>query len=187
MVSSPFLPQSPLPAERSPRAHLDRIFRVDLAGEQGAEAIYAGQLWALGPRHPLAFLIQDMASHEANHRQGFQKYMADHQGRPSLLGPLWNGLGLALGAVTGLLGGQAAMACTTAVESVINAHYASQIDQVQNTFPDLAQFLRACQEEEMHHHDIGLAHGASEAPYAESLQALIRASTRLAVSIAKRV
>ena len=43
--------------------------------------------------------------------------------RPSALHPVWHVAGYALGAATALLGREAAMACTVAVEEVIDEHY----------------------------------------------------------------
>ena len=40
--------------------------------------------------------------------------------------PVWHAAGFALGAATALMGERAAMACTVAVEEVIDEHYAKQ-------------------------------------------------------------
>jgi ubiquinone biosynthesis monooxygenase Coq7 len=48
---------------------------------------------------------------------------AQHGVRPTLLYPLWQGLAWGLGAGTALMGREAAMACTEAVETVIGEHY----------------------------------------------------------------
>ena len=47
-----------------------------------------------------------------------------------MLHPLWNVAGFALGVGTALLGPKAAMACTVAVEEVIDEHYADQAAQL---------------------------------------------------------
>ena len=44
--------------------------------------------------------------------------------RPTALEPVWRVAGFALGAATALMGEKAAMACTAAVEEVIDEHYA---------------------------------------------------------------
>jgi ubiquinone biosynthesis monooxygenase Coq7 len=48
--------------------------------------------------------------------------------RPTLFGPFWHVAGFALGVGTALLGPKAAMACTEAVETVIDEHYGEQTD-----------------------------------------------------------
>lgn len=62
--------------------------------------------------------------------------MADNRVRPSALLPFWNIAGFALGAGTALLGKEAAMACTVAVEDVIGDHYNSQIRQLVEDNPE---------------------------------------------------
>ena len=54
-------------------ALLDRVLRVDHAGEVGADMIYAGQLAVLG-RTSVGPLIQEMRDQEVHHRvvRGFR-------------------------------------------------------------------------------------------------------------------
>jgi ubiquinone biosynthesis monooxygenase Coq7 len=48
------------------------------------------------------------------------------QVRPTVLTPLWHVAGYARGAASALLGERVAMACTVAVEEVIDEHYRTQ-------------------------------------------------------------
>ena len=50
--------------------------------------------------------------------------MAERRVRPTALQPLWNVAGFALGAATALMSEKAALACTDAVETEIDRHYA---------------------------------------------------------------
>jgi len=52
--------------------------------------------------------------------------------RPTLLQPLWHVAGFALGAATALLGERAAMACTVAVEEVIESSRLAMMQIVKN-------------------------------------------------------
>ena len=76
--------------------------------------------------------------------------------------------GYALGAGTALLGKEAAMACTVAVEASITEHYNDQIRQLANTDPEthreLIETITKFRDEEQEHHDIGLENGAELAP-----------------------
>ena len=96
------------------------MIRVDQAGEYGATRIYAGQLAVMGDRHPMAREIAHMAEQEERHLSAFDKMMAERGVRPTLLHPIWDVAGLALGAVTAAIGPEAAMACTVAVETEID-------------------------------------------------------------------
>ena len=56
--------------------------------------------------------------------------------RPTALEPLWRVAGYALGAATALMGEKAAMACTVAVEEVIDEHYAAQLERLGDAEPN---------------------------------------------------
>jgi ubiquinone biosynthesis monooxygenase Coq7 len=71
-----------------------------------------------------------MYAQELEHLRAFEKLMVERRVRPSALHPLWNAAGFALGAATALLGPKAAMACTVAVEEVIDEHYRAQSDKL---------------------------------------------------------
>src|ERR1043165_7227168 len=114
-----------LPGDVAGQALIDRIIRVDQAGEYGARRIYEGQLAVLGHR-PEAAAIREMAAQEQRHLDAFDALIPARRVRPTLLSPLWHVAGYALGAATALIGRDAAMACTAAVESVIVEHYSRQ-------------------------------------------------------------
>uniref|UniRef100_A0A5F9CIV1 Coenzyme Q7, hydroxylase n=1 Tax=Oryctolagus cuniculus TaxID=9986 RepID=A0A5F9CIV1_RABIT len=108
------------------RAAVDRIIRVDHAGEYGANRIYAGQMAVLG-RTSVGPVIQKMWDQEKDHLKKFNELMVAFRVRPTVLLPFWNVVGFALGAGTALLGKEGAMACTVAVEESIAHHYNNQI------------------------------------------------------------
>lgn len=60
---------------------------------------------------------------EKKHLHVVEKLLAQHRVTPSKLMPVWSAAGSLLGGVTALLGKEAAMACTEAVETVIGEHY----------------------------------------------------------------
>ncbi|KAJ7341490.1 hypothetical protein JRQ81_005648, partial [Phrynocephalus forsythii] len=105
---------------------LDRIIRVDHAGEYGANRIYAGQMAVLG-RTSVGPIIQQMWNQEKDHLKKFKELMILYRVRPTVLLPVWNVAGFMLGAGSALLGKEGAMACTVAVEESISQHYNNQI------------------------------------------------------------
>ena len=178
-----------LPGDPTGRAVIDRIVRVDHAGEYGATRIYAGQLAVLGRDHPAAAEIRRMAEQEERHLKTFEKLMVERRVRPTALAPLWHVVGFALGAGTALLGERAAMACTVAVEETIDAHYAGQAAVLEG-LPEEAPLKAVVEEfraEELEHRDTALAHGAEGAPGYQVLSAAIKAGSRLAVWLSERV
>ena len=66
---------------------------------------------------------QEMWDQEKKHLAVMNKLQTQHRVRPTLLWELARVGGYGLGAVTALMGKEAAMACTEAVETVIGEHY----------------------------------------------------------------
>jgi len=180
-------PPRPLPGDHSHEDYLERVMRVDHAGEFGAVRIYAGQMAVLGPRHPKAGMIRHMQEQEKVHLETFNKLMSDKGIRPTALTPFWSVAGYALGAGTALLGEKAAMACTAAVEEVIDDHYQEQLDALNGSEPELEETIRKFQAEEAEHREIALDHGAEQAPGYEILSGAIKAGCKAAIWLAKRV
>lgn len=169
------------------RAKIASMIRVDQAGEYGATRIYAGQLAVLGNRHPIARDIAHMAEQEARHRAFFDRMIVDRRVRPTLLAPFWNVAGFALGAATAAMGPRAAMACTAAVETEIDAHYREQLEQLGADDPELSAAIADFRAEELEHKDTAIAAGAEGAPAYPLLSATIRAGCRAAIALAKRI
>jgi ubiquinone biosynthesis monooxygenase Coq7 len=163
------------------------MIRVDQAGEFGAKRIYAGQLAVLGQSGPGARAIARMAAQEQRHLDFFDRLMAERGVRPTLLHPLWNAAGFALGAVTAAIGPEAAMACTAAVETEIDRHYSAQLDELGSSDPELSEAIRDFQAEELEHRDHALEAGAERAPGYPLLSALIRAGCRAAIAVSQRI
>jgi ubiquinone biosynthesis monooxygenase Coq7 len=189
MVSSEAPPTAELSGWRpgEERADVDSMLRVNQAGEYGAMRIYAGQLAVLGDRHPAARIIARMAAQEQRHLDHFDALMTSRNVRPTLLQPLWKVAGHALGAATALMSPRAAMACTVAVETEIDRHYANQIHAIGDDDPELAQAIGEFRDDEIEHRDIALAAGARETTAYPVLSALIRAGCRAAIALSKRI
>lgn len=165
------------------------MIRVDQAGEFGAMRIYAGQLAVMGDRGPHSAEIRHMAEQEAAHRVAFDALMAERGVRPTVLQPFWSVAGYALGAATALIGPEAAMACTAAVEEEIDRHYTAQLDdlQAEGDDPELAGMIESFREDERAHRDAALAAGAERAPGYLLLSGMIRLGCRTAIRLAERI
>ncbi|EKM99981.1 demethoxyubiquinone hydroxylase family protein [Acidocella sp. MX-AZ02] len=165
---------------------IKRFVRVDHAGEYGAERIYAGQLAVLG-RGPKGDLLRHMLEQETVHKQTFEGLIAARRSRPTAMLPIWRVAGFALGALTAALGEKAAMACTVAVEETIDEHYAAQRDALPEGEQELAETIERFRLEELEHRDIGLEHGAEQAPAYKLLTGLIKAGCKAAIKISEAV
>jgi ubiquinone biosynthesis monooxygenase Coq7 len=169
------------------RADAASMLRVDQAGEYGATRIYAGQLAVLRPNCPEAKLIARMAAQEQRHLARFDRLMAERRVRPTLLQPLWNVAGFALGAATALMSEQAALACTDAVETEIDRHYGRQIDDLGDDDPELARDIAEFRAEEIEHRDSAREAGATKAVGYPLLTAAIRGGCKVAIELSKRI
>lgn len=170
-----------------PREGHHAMIRVDQAGEYGATRIYAGQLAILGDRTSAGRKVAHMAEQEQRHREFFDAMMARRGVRPTLFQPFWHVAGFALGAATAAIGPEAAMACTAAVETEIDLHYAAQLDELGDRDPELSEAVARFRDEELEHRDTALASGAESAPAYPLLSAAIRLGCRAAIAVAKRI
>ena len=175
-----------LPGDLSPADLVDRILRVDHAGEYGAGRIYEGQLAVLG-KSASAPTLRHMAEQESLHLKAFEKLMVECRARPTALLPVWHLAGFALGAATALLGERAAMACTVAVEEVIDEHYRGQIASLEGGEAALGETLESFRQDEVAHRNTALAAGAEEAPGYAVLSQAIKGASRLAIWLSERV
>lgn len=167
---------------------IHRMIRVNQAGEYGAVQIYKGQLSVL-KKTAVKDTLQHMLDQEEEHLARFNEQVVQNQVRPTVLSPLWHKAGFALGALTALMGPKAAMACTVAVEEVIEEHYKDQEDFLGDKpqYADLKALISKCREEELEHRDIGYDHDAAAAPAYPLLSRGIKAASKLAIWLSKRV
>lgn len=165
-----------------------RMLRVDQAGEYGATRIYAGQLAVMGTRAPHSTEIAGMAEQEEAHRARFDAMIAERGVRPTLLQPVWSVAGYALGAATALIGPEAAMACTAAIETEIDRHYSRQLDQLEGDEDvELREAVREFRDDEREHREAALAAGAERAPAYPLLFNAIRLGCRVAIRLSERI
>jgi ubiquinone biosynthesis monooxygenase Coq7 len=165
------------------------IIRVDHAGEYGAVRIYEGQLAVLDGRPDskrTAAAIRKMAEQEQVHLETFDRLINERRVRPTALEPVWRIAGYALGAATALMGEKAAMACTAAVEEVIDEHYAGQLERLHKD-PELKDTIDKFRADEIAHREEALARGAEDAPGYRLLSETIKAGCKLAIRLSERI
>ena len=172
---------------------IEEIIRVDHAGERGAIKIYDGQLLALQllkSDPDLEKKVSEMKEHEKEHLKYFEEQLADRKIRPTLMLPLWDFLGTALGFGTAMLGKKAAMLCTASVEEVIDKHYLDQIDYLsknEKKEKELLSKVKKFRQDELDHRDIAYEEGANkDGPYG-ILDAIIKIGSKAAIEISKKI
>ena len=164
---------------------LERILRVNHAGEYGAVRIYAGQLTVLKDNPH----IQHMADQEADHLKKFNQLLIEYKIRPSILQPVWYVGAYALGAVTALMGEKTAHACTIAVETVIDDHYQKQLDQLgdENNFHEIKKIIHDCHQDELSHRQTAIDQGGEKIPSYRLLTDVVKTISRVAIWLSSRL
>lgn len=174
-----------LPGDFTKEEKIARMLRVNHAGEYGAKRIYAGQMRVLKNTQSAA-VIAHMAEQEEVHLKAFSDELLRRKQRPTLLMPLWHVGAYAMGAATALFGEKAAMACTVAVESVIDEHYAQQEKELADE-PELQTMIKKFRADEKEHHDTALAHDAEQSPFYSVLTTAVKAHTKMAIWFSTRI
>lgn len=201
---------------KAQKAFLDRVVRVDQAGELGADYIYMGQYAVLSNKYPhLKPVLQHMWDQEIHHHDTFNRLQTQRRVRPSLLTPLWKVGAVALGVGTASISKEAAMACTVAVETVIGGHYNQQLRVLMNQYNipvydketgraltpseitkeietspelrDLKSLISQFRDDELEHLDTAVEHDAKKAVPYMLLTETIKLVCRGAIWTAERV
>lgn len=204
------------PLSWAQKAFLDRVIRVDQAGELGANYIYMGQYNILAAKYPhLKPVLRHMWDQEVHHHDTFNRLQTQRRVRPSLLTPLWKVGAIAIGTGTALIGKEAAMACTVAVETVIGGHYNQQLRVLTNQYdvdmynketgeklepqqipkitklsPELlkmSETISTFRDDELEHLDTAIVHDAEKAVPYKLMTETIKLICRGAIWTAERV
>ena len=203
----PVQSQSPVKKQKAhltkaQRKYLEAALRVNHAGELAATLIYTAQIPPIVQAHPhLRPLMKHMYEQEAGHFKQFNELLAKHRIRPTAMYPVWQAAATVLGWSTGIMGREAAMACTEAVETEIGEHYNNQVRELLLWFKDmeakgeepgeelrmLVQDIRRIRDEELEHLDHAIENDAKGANSYEFLTGVIRAGCRGAIWVSERV
>lgn len=197
---SPEPSQTPLTEQQ--REFLARALRVNQAGELAATLIYTAQTPPIVKAHPnLQPLMKHMYDQEAGHFKTFNELLAKHRIRPTAMYPVWQAAATVLGWTTGMMGKEAAMACTEAVETEIGNHYNGQVRELfkwmtelkergEELDPELAVLIedvKRIRDEELEHLDHAVEHDAKEAQPYEPLTKVIQYGCKGAIWISERI
>ena len=164
---------------------IERIVRVDQAGEIGAQRIYNGQrfVFKLLNNKKEYEIFSEMAQEEKEHLDYFNNLAKQKNIKPSKLAPLFDIGAFAMGVGTALMGPKAAYVCTEAVEEVIEQHYSKQIDQLDKIDTEIQKKITKFRDDEVHHKDTGNKNSDKSHPI---LKKLINKTTEAAIFLAER-
>jgi len=192
-LNEPAVATTPPDLTQKQRDILDVALRVDQAGEIAANWIYKGQMAVLGRDRTTGPIIQDMWDQEKKHLTVMDRLQAQHRVRPTALSDVAKMVGFGLGAVTALMGKEAAMACTEAIETVIGEHYDDQLKDLEAlpslhpSVPLLKDVVRELRDDELEHLDTAVEHFSQRAPAHALLSTIIGGGCKVAIELCKRI
>lgn len=179
---------------------IDEMIRVDHAGEFGAKVIYNGQICALKIKkdQETLDLVEHMKEQEDVHFDYFNNELKRQKIRPTIMQPIWRAGGFAMGFLTAILDKKAAMACTTAVEEVIDEHYLEQIKIIEKEekflneeekikILKLKEKIKKFRDEEIEHRDTAYENNAADLKYFKPLSFAIKKCTKFAIAVSKKI
>ena len=176
--------------KKTNKKKLEEFIRVDHAGERGAIKIYEGQLLALKTvvkNDELKNKIEEMQIHEKEHCDYFEKEIKKRNIKPTKFLPLWDLLGVGLGFGSTIIGKKATMLCTASVEEVIDEHYQSQINQLENDEKVLKNKIIKFRNDELLHKDIAYEEGATKEGLYSIMDKVIKIGSKIAIRISEKV
>ena len=125
--------------------------------------IYTAQIAVASVRaRDLAPFLREALSHERDHQAKFRALMPDRNGKPCRLMWIWTIGGASLGLMSALLGREAILACTQAVERTVHRHLDEQIAWTATRDPELHRTILDIQAEELAHLDFAIRNRRSD-------------------------
>jgi len=137
--------------------------------------------------------FREDVSSNGNECEHFENEIANRNVRPTALQPIWHLAGFTLGAVTALFGHKTAMACTVAVEEVIDEHYQSQIEDLKESHDlhDNELYLKSkiekFRQDEINHKKVGVDEGAKKILGYNFISNTIKAGSKAAIWLSKKI
>ncbi len=166
----------------------DRIVKVNHAGENGAIAIYSGQILLARLTAPgLVEELQEFRSHELRHRAIFGAELARRKRRRCRSYWLCGLGGFILGLTTGLFGSAAISATTVAVESVVLRHLEHQLIVLRGKDPAAVAAISEIVAEERQHRDQSAAHAHADTFWIKALNPIVSAATESVIWLGMRL
>jgi ubiquinone biosynthesis monooxygenase Coq7 len=167
---------------------VERILRVDHAGERGAVSIYKAQIMVaryLWPSHVPA--LQEMLSHELAHFALFKAELERRNIRACYALGLWNIGGAVLGFITALLGPKAIWSCTAAIEQTVYKHLLEQMAFLERHDSAALLAVQSIEQDEKSHLAHALDQGGGPIGTNRLIWALVSSSTFIAIWLSQRL
>jgi len=165
-----------------------RMIKVDHAGEFGAINIYRAQIAVsrLLARGHIG-MLRDFLSHEERHHATFADLLRERGLRRCRSWLLCGVGGYALGLTTALLGPNAVMVCTHAVEDVVNLHLAEQMHYMRERDPAAYAAVASIVADETAHQQLAGEQMNTRTWLARGIAAVVRLSTEAVIWVGMKL
>jgi len=141
---------------------IERILRVDHAGEHGAINIYTAQLLLARVLYKdIVPTLEEMISHERKHFETFDNLLVSRSIRHCYALRLWAFGGFSLGLITALIGRNAIWVCTDSVETTVLEHLEGQLEFLHKHDPVAYDAVLSIKADEESHQDFGHSHSTN--------------------------
>lgn len=166
---------------------VERILRVDHAGEFGAINIYKAQLIVARIFYKdIVPQLEEILAHEKIHFETFNRILINRSVRPCHAIYLWGIGGFILGFFTALIGRDAIWVCTDSIESTVLHHLEGQLEFLAKTDIEVYAAVSSIKSDEESHQEIGKANGSNFFLY-KPIFGLVRYATEFAIWLSTRL
>ncbi len=166
---------------------VERILRVDHAGELGAINIYRKQLFVARYLYKdIVPTLEEMLSHEMGHFKIFDSLLKKRGIRHCYALRLWALGGAVLGLFTALLGRNAIWVCTDSIETTVLHHLEWQLEFLSKNDLEAYDAVHSIKAEEEEHKKLGENNGVNSFVY-KPIFYLVRKSTELAIWLSTKL
>jgi len=166
---------------------VDRIIRVDHAGEHGAIQIYRAQILISRILYrDIVHTLENMLRHEQEHFRRFDQLLKSRRVRHCYALALWAMGGFVLGVFTAFLGRNAIWACTNSIETTVLHHLDWQLAFLRNKDRDAYDAVLSIKSDEEDHRQLGQANGMESIVYGPIFW-VVRKSTGCAIWLSTKL
>lgn len=152
-----------IPDDEAQKRHTAGLMRINHTGEVCAQALYQGQ--ALTARNQSTRQAMQLAAdEEIDHLVWCEQRLEELDSHPSYLNPIFYGLSLGIGALTGAIGDKISLGFVEATENQVCKHLESHLQQIPAEDEKTRAILTQMLEDEAKHGHMALEHGGIEFP-----------------------
>ena len=145
---------------------IERILKLDQAGEYGAIYIYSAQLLISRILYKnIVSKLEEMISHEKEHYKTFNNLLIARSMQPFQTIKFWAVGGFVLGLFTAILGRKAIWICTDAVETTVLHHLEWQLEFLSKNDSEVHTAVLSIVDDEKSHQEFGQSHGENSLFY----------------------